>query len=487
MNNKMLAALVLTLVLTVSGCVGPGSALGQPFANPTPTASAPAPTTPAPAATTAPATQPAASAGQTAQSSQSTAAASTTTSGDPALAAVQAVIAKANQEQQDAFAKNDPTVMKDTATSSYYNELVQINSDMASGGVSAIKLIKTEWGPVSLNGSTAQATTWETWQTTYSDGSSDQSRDRNVYTLVQDQGTWKIQSDEHPDSNLNQPGGPTGPSAVTPPAPSSPSSPSNPVPPVTPASDGVSRNWSGYAAEGGTYTSVTGTWTLPSANNNSNSGFGSSATWVGIGGVSSHDLIQAGTQQTSDGSGTVHYNAWIEMLPAASKSVPLTVLPGDSVTVSITQQSAGEWLIVLKNNTTGKNYQTTVQYQSSLSSAEWVQEAPSAGRRVVSLDQFGTVQFTSGSATKDGKKVTLKEAGAQPITMIDSQGNALAIPSSLGSDGSTFSVSRTTTTIPVVPVKPNSRGFSGQSSGRAAPLPATGNNGFTLPLTLPVS
>ncbi len=471
MHNKMLTALVLILALTVAGCVGPGAALGQPFASSTPTAAT------APAATPSPTTQPSASSTQTSTSSQTSATASTTTSNDPAVAAAQAVIQKADQEQQDAFAKHDPTIMKDTATTSYYNELTQINTDMAKGGVTAIKLLKIEWGPVTINGTSAQVTNWETWQTNYSDGSTDQSRDRNIYTLVQEQGVWKIQTDQHPDSGLNQQ--PGGSSATNPPAPTSPTSPSNPVAPVAPiSSDGVSRNWSGYAAQGGTFTSVTGTWTLPAANTSGS--FGASATWVGIGGVSSHDLIQAGTQESSDGSGTIHYNAWIETLPQASQSVPLTVLPGDSVTVSITQQSAGQWLIVLKDNTTGKSYQTNVQYQSSLSSAEWVQEAPSAGRRVVPLDQFGTVQFTAGSAIKDGNKVSLKAAGAQPITMIDSQGNALAVPSALGSDGSSFSVSRTTTTIPVVPTVPNRAGLSGRSG--AAPAPSFGNAGLTLPL-----
>src|SRR5579884_4374637 len=102
-----------------------------------------------------------------------------------ATAAIQTVIQKANQEQQDAFAKNNPALMQDTATTTYYGQLVQIEGYLTNGGVAAIKLIKLEWGPISIqNATTAQATTYETWQTTFADGTAVQSRDRNVYTVV---------------------------------------------------------------------------------------------------------------------------------------------------------------------------------------------------------------------------------------------------------------------------------------------------------------
>ena len=154
----------------------------------------------------------------------------------------------------------------------------------------ASRLLKLEWGPITqTNATTVQATTFETWETTNTDGSVDQSRDRNVYTLVLQQGTWKIQSDDHPDANnppgqqaSNPNGSGSGTGSTVPPAPA----------PATSAD--TSRNWSGYAATGGKFTSVTGTWTVPQSNGSAN--FGSDATWVGIGGVNTRDLIQAGTQ-----------------------------------------------------------------------------------------------------------------------------------------------------------------------------------------------
>src|SRR5438034_1428977 len=146
-----------------------------------------------------------------------------------------------------------------------------------------------------------------------------------------------------------------------------------------------------------------------------------------------------------DGNG-VTYTSWIEMLPQSSRDVPLSVSAGDSVTVSITQQSGNDWLIAMKNNTTGGTYSVTVQYRSSNSSAEWVQEAPSIGRGLVSLDQFGTVQFSGASAVRDAKAMSLSALGAKAITMINGRGQAIAQPTTLASAGSSFTIARTDAT-----------------------------------------
>jgi hypothetical protein len=200
-----------------------------------------------------------------------------------------------------------------------------------------------------------------------------------------------------------------------------------------------SRNWAGYAATGATFTAVTGTWEVPQFAPDSPAG--ADATWVGIGGVRSTDLVQAGTQETVSGHGRTSYQAWVETLPQPSRPVPLPINPGDSITISLEQQARDEWLVAFANNTTGKSYQLTVHYASSRSSAEWVEEAPSARRgRLLPLDTFGSVTFTKASAVKDGQVVTVAQAGGRPITMINQVGQALAKPSGLGEDGGSFSV-----------------------------------------------
>jgi peptidase A4-like protein len=360
-------------------------------------------------------------------------------------AAIQQVIQRSNDEQVQAIASHDSSLMADTVTSDHYQELVKVNQNLLDDGVSSINLVALEWGAVAVDGSTATATTYETWRTVFSDGTTDQSRDRNDYTLVLDSGSWKIKTDDHPDAA--QPG--VGVGASTPPQ-------TQPFP--FPDNQNTSHNWSGYAATGGTYTSVTGTWSVPQFSADGPAGI--DAAWVGIGGVRSRDLIQAGTQQTVTGSGRTQYEAWIEMLPRSSRPVPLQVHAGDSVTVSITEQSTDQWLIHFSNNTTGQTYDTTQQYTSSHSSAEWVEEAPSAGRGgVLPLDNFGTIQFSDGSAVKNGQTVDIAGAGARGITMVGNNDQALAVPTVIGQDGASFSVARTD--APANQAGTRTRGFGG--------------------------
>jgi hypothetical protein len=348
---------------------------------------------------------------------------------DATTEAVKQVIERANQAQQKAFATGDVSLMRDTATAAYYDELTQINTDLSRGGVMGFTLVRIDWGDVLVSGATATATAYETWRTTYADGSQDQRTDRNDYALVLDGAAWKIQADVQPSAQSVTPGSGTAPAQTQPDTTT-----------TTPAqTSDTSSNWSGYVANGGTYTSVTGTWIVPQVGATTT---GADATWVGIGGVSGTDLIQAGTQATVSG-GSVSYQAWIEMLPDSSRTVSLDVAPGDSVTVTITEQTSGVWLIAMTNNTTKGSYQRTVNYSSSRSSAEWVQEAPSSGRSIIPLDDFGSVRFTAGSAVRDGKTLSLTGLGATAVVMINRSNQAIAQPSTLGADGSSFTVTRT--------------------------------------------
>jgi hypothetical protein len=376
---------------------------------------------------------------------------------EPQVAAIQTVIQQANQEQAAALAANNPSQMSDTATAAYYRKLVQTNQSLAAQGATSIALIRLSWGPINVSGSTATATTSEAWTTTFSDGTTTESSDTNVYTLVQQNGIWLIESDQQTPAASAQ----ATPGAVAQPAPQTPV-------PATSVGQNTSHNWSGYAATSGTYTGVTGTWTVPVPGITGAPGVG--ATWVGIGGVSSHDLIQAGTQDVATGGGQAQFQTWIEMLPQASQQVPVAVVPGDSVTVSIDEQGAdsGNWQISITNNTSGQKYQTTVQYASSESSAEWIMEAPAASNGILPLDNFNSVPFTAATAVENGQTVDLSQTGAQPITMLNGNNQALAVPSAVGSDGSSFSVARTT-----APASTATAGGPGtRPGGRPAPAPA---------------
>lgn len=389
-------AVAAALVIAATGAIGvaAGGAGSLSAANP---AATPTPSNPAasPSATPTP-------------SAQST------------VAAVEALVQTANDEQQRAFAQNDPTLMRDTATAAYYAQLVQLDAAMRSGGVTDIQMLSLTFDQAATQGNVAQVVTTETWQATFTDGSTSADTSVNNYSLVLVNGAWKIASDTQPNTNV-PPGGSAG------------------SPPTTVGS--TSRNWSGYVATGGTFTAVTATWTVPSVTATGTKP-AAEATWVGIGGATTTDLVQAGTQSTVQ-NGLVQYSAWIETLPQASQNVPLTISAGDTVTVSLTQQLPGTWNIAIRNTTTGGSYSGTVTYASSVSSAEWIEEAPSVGRGVVTLDQFGAVRFTNASTVKDGQTVTPAAAAARPVTMVNTKtGVQLATPSALGTDGASFSVTR---------------------------------------------
>jgi hypothetical protein len=224
-------------------------------------------------------------------------------------------------------------------------------------------------------------------------------------------------------------------------------SPTAPQAPVLEPADqaGTSSNWAGYVAEGDTYTGVHGSWVVATPSDTDSTSVAADATWVGIGGVSSHDLIQAGTQAIVQ-DGVVEYEAWFETLPDYQTKLPIAVHGGDSVSVSLSETSPDNWLLVFSNNTTGKTYQKNISYSSSRSSAEWIEEMPIGGTgRVLGylpLDNFGTAYFTNAGATVNGTTESLTETGATPLAMYAHYGDALATPSVLGSDGKSFTVAR---------------------------------------------
>lgn len=213
--------------------------------------------------------------------------------------------------------------------------------------------------------------------------------------------------------------------------------------PLATSSD-ASYNWSGYVAEGGHFSAVSGTWIVPDVVAHQGADLSADATWVGIGGAGTSDLIQAGTQALADSEGAVVYSAWYELLPDASRPVALEVRAGDTITAAITSLGNDRWHIMIINNTTGNQHTRTVLYHSAAASAEWIQEMPSfaRGRGFIPLNDFGAVTFLAGSAVKNGEALSIAAADAAPLHMTNRQGEPLALPTALSPQGA-FSVLRT--------------------------------------------
>lgn len=176
----------------------------------------------------------------------------------------------------------------------------------------------------------------------------------------------------------------------------------------------TSRNWSGYALTGSSITNVVGNWTVPQVQTPATAKRKNrfSSSWVGIDGFNNSDLIQAGTEQD-----WVHrtkvYQAWWEILPAAETPITtLTIHPGDAMSVSITEGVSSTWTIVVSDTTTGKSFSIVKSYFGPRTSAEWIQEAPTIGRRVATLAADSNVVFDLGRLNLANPALTSSEAGA---------------------------------------------------------------------------
>ena len=192
----------------------------------------------------------------------------------------------------------------------------------------------------------------------------------------------------------------------------------------------TSTNWSGYAASGSTYTSVTTTFTEPAVKCSSGSQY--SSFWVGLDGYSSNSVEQTGTEADCSGS-SASYSAWYEMYPAYPVTYSNTVAPGDTIVEKVIYEGSNKYELYLADTTRGWSHTTTKSGSHSRASAEVIAEAPYSGG-VLPLANFGTVTFKS--STVDGS--TLASTSPTGIHMDSSSGAREATIGSLS--GGTFSI-----------------------------------------------
>ncbi len=224
-------------------------------------------------------------------------------------------------------------------------------------------------------------------------------------------------------------------SAAPPPASAAPSSPVTTAVPTL--------NWSGYKVDVKNVTAVHAAWIVPSVTAPPATGY--AATWIGVGGTATDDLIQAGTEQDIE-DGVLTYYAWVEALPDDSFDVSpqrLTANPGDLFSVTITNTSGNDWTVLLENRTTGQQLSLATTYQSCNCSAEWIEEVPEvSGVTDPAIANFGAVAFSEATATVGGTVKSIADLGAGPLSLRQ-HGKIVAQPQALGSDRASFAVAYT--------------------------------------------
>lgn len=195
-------------------------------------------------------------------------------------------------------------------------------------------------------------------------------------------------------------------------------------------------NWSGYAAEGRKFRSVSANWTEPKGHC-SGSGRKYSAFWVGIDGANSGTVEQTGSEVDCVGS-RAKYFAWYEMFPAFPVNFSNRVRPGDHFSASVTHKRGGsKYVLVITDHT--QHWSHTVHKSlrgAKNSSAEIIAEAPSTGGgRVLPLTDFGTMRFSNAKA--NGSKISRSKAFR--IVMVNGAGRPKDAVSPL-SHGENFTV-----------------------------------------------
>ena len=193
----------------------------------------------------------------------------------------------------------------------------------------------------------------------------------------------------------------------------------------------ASSNWSGYAVTGGPFTAATGQWRVPTVS--ATAGATYSSSWVGIDGFNNSNLIQTGTEQDYYG-GAAHYYAWWEILPAPETVISsMTVHPGDTMTASVTRVSTGVWTIAINDGS--QHFSIQEAYSGPLTSAEWIEEAPSVGGRTATLAHYGSTVFDPGTVNGAAPGLTAANRGV----MVQHR-KQVSTPSSEDSDADGFAV-----------------------------------------------
>ncbi|HUA05354.1 MAG TPA: G1 family glutamic endopeptidase [Solirubrobacteraceae bacterium] len=215
----------------------------------------------------------------------------------------------------------------------------------------------------------------------------------------------------------------------------------------------TSNNWFGYnlgaLGDGDKlFSSITGSWTVPTATQHTTGQAEDSADWIGIGGgcvdsgcdATDETLIQTGTEQDVSSTGAASYDAWYELVPAPEIEISnMTVDPGDQMHASLTQL-AGEsnvWQVTIQDVTRNETYSTTVPYSSTQSTAEWIEETPLEIGTSPGLAALPNLTNPAWNAlTVNGGNPGLNTS--EEMDLVDSSGNVIGSPSAPNSTTNGF-------------------------------------------------
>ncbi|KAF8557603.1 hypothetical protein OG21DRAFT_227401 [Imleria badia] len=192
-----------------------------------------------------------------------------------------------------------------------------------------------------------------------------------------------------------------------------------------------SSNWAGavWDEADGTFTAVTGTFTVPTPSGTS----GAASAWVGIDGdTCANAILQTGVDFTVT-NGKVSYDAWYEWYPDYAYDFSgITISAGDVIKTTVTASSTTSGTAVMENLTNGQTVtqDLTSSYALCEQNAEWIVEDFEENGGLVPFADFGTVTFSSAAAS--GPSGTYTPSGATIID-IEQNGEVLTFVTTSGS------------------------------------------------------
>ena len=213
---------------------------------------------------------------------------------------------------------------------------------------------------------------------------------------------------------------------------------------VTDAQAAIISNpiWSGWIAEPvDTFVSVQGNFTQPSYHSSSCSS-SRLVSWVGMGGLHSASLLQAGTQIKSNGP---TYQAWYEYLGPNGSGINLTIMndvtvtPADPIHLFVSYQTANNIAtFYVEDQTTHTNQSVVLTLGGECydgSTAEWIDERPSVNGSPTNLTKYVSNDWYFAKTQKDtGTWIDLGNTSSQDkAVMKTAGGKTLSAPGALTS------------------------------------------------------
>ena len=213
--------------------------------------------------------------------------------------------------------------------------------------------------------------------------------------------------------------------------------PASPIPADLSFTQSTSTNWAGYAVTpptSGAVSSVSGTWVVPSIAPSGGLIRGNVVFWVGMDGNDNNVVEQIGIASTATAN---TFSAWFELYPAASQTIAMLVLSGDTMHAQVDYLGSDQFRLSLTDLTSGASFSTiqTSPEAEPRSSGEWIAEI--VGSR---LGNFGSVTFSNASvALDDGTTGAISDFPYESIDLAPATGPG-AIAGPLDATGTSFTI-----------------------------------------------